>query len=82
MRYLTPVLFFSAAVGVFYYNGQDSGRILRFPFIEQFWPAAQGDPIRLTQATIGVLLALGIFTLVPRLIRDRSRRKRIEEAME
>ena len=64
MRFLSPVVFALAAVGVAFYNAQDSGRALVLPFVDVLDASAAGDPKRQGELTVlvlaGLALALGV----------------------
>ena len=78
-RYLTPVLFFAAAGYVDWHNGQQSGSVLMFPFIDVLYPAAKGDPALMGRASVWLLIAIGVLTLVYRLTEEWRYRRQLRE---
>ena len=70
MRYVTPLLFFLCAAWVHHANGQSTGSVLVFPFLESLVPSLKGDPAALGRATEGLLVALGGVLLLVALVRS------------
>lgn len=60
MRAFSPVLFFAAAAGVFWYNGQHTDRALVLPFMDVIDPGAASDPVRQGQLTVQILVGVGV----------------------
>ena len=58
-NYLSGILFVVVAVGVYLYNGQDSGQILAFPFIDVIVPSTKGDPVAMGAASVKLMLGVG-----------------------
>ena len=63
MRFVTPSLFFATALFLWIYNGRGGADVLAFSFIPAVWPEATGDPQKLSQGTVGLVLVLGCFFL-------------------
>ena len=61
MRFVTPSVFFGTALLLWVYNGRAGEDILALSFIPTFWPEAAGDPQKLSQGTVGLLMAMGLF---------------------
>lgn len=59
MRFLTPILFFAAALYVDWHNNNQANSILMFPFIDTIYPKSQGDPRAMGEASEKLLLVLG-----------------------
>ncbi|MFT4978733.1 MAG: hypothetical protein ACI8S6_004643 [Myxococcota bacterium] len=66
MRFLTPILFFAAAGYVYWYNGSQGEAVLMFPpfIIEVLYPDAAGDPHAMGEASVVLLVAMGLLTLL------------------
>lgn len=79
-RFITPILFFAAAGYVQHHNGQNSGSVIVFPFIDVIYPASKGDPQLMGQASIWVLVAMGVLTLLLQLRREWVYRQHQEES--
>lgn len=58
-RFITPLLFFAVAAGVHWYNGQDNGQIMAFPFIELLIPEAKEDLAVRGRVSVWILLGVG-----------------------
>lgn len=61
MRFVTPSVFFGTALLLWIHNGRSGEDILALSFIPTFWPEAAGDPQKLSQGTVGLLTAMGLF---------------------
>lgn len=75
MRFVSPVLMFSAAAFVYWTNQRQEGVVLAFPFISTLWPAAEGDPVKMGQGTVALFLGLGGVSLIRALLRQRRERQ-------
>lgn len=64
MRFVSPAIFFAVAAFVYWYNGRGGDDILVFPFITAIWPVAEGDPEKLSQGSIGLIVAVGMVLFV------------------
>ena len=64
MRFVTPTIFFATSAFLAFYNHRGADDILAFSFIPAIWPAAAGDPQRLSMATIVPLVLMGVVFLV------------------
>ena len=60
MRFLTPILFAAAAVGVGMYNAQHTDRALVLPFLDVLDPAGANDPARMGMLTVQVLGGIAV----------------------
>lgn len=78
MRFVTPTLFFCTALFLFFYNGRGGDDVLAFSFVPMFWPEAAGDAQKMSQGTIGLVLAIGAVFLV-RDLALLARRRRLEQ---
>ena len=74
MRFLTPLVFFGTAAFLAVYNSRGADDILAFSFIPTVWPAAAGDPQRLSGASVALVAGLGVIFLARDLLRLRGER--------
>ena len=58
-HYITPILFFAAAVYVYQHNSSSTDSVLLFPFIDVIFPATEGNLRLKAEATVKLLIALG-----------------------
>ena len=68
MRHLvTPTLFLSAAAALAAWNRSDPREQLAFPFLS---PLAGSDPVALGRASVGLMVVLGLVSLLFAVIRQ------------
>jgi hypothetical protein len=79
MRFVSAAIFFAVAAFVYWYNGRGGDDVLVFPFIAKLWPAAEGDPGKLSQGTIGLILGVGVVLFVKDAVRTVLRRRSTDD---
>jgi hypothetical protein len=72
MRFITPLVFFVAAVGVAVHNARADGELVAFSFLGSLHPSLAGDLALQGHATVGVLGVFGVVTLIRALLRGRA----------
>ena len=78
LRYLSPILFFTVALYVYWHNHNDGTSIWKLPFMDVIWPetassqAAQGDK------TVIVLIILGFVFMLLQAFKDRRYRQKLQ----
>lgn len=68
MRFLSPIILYTSAAFVFWYNGRGGDDVLIFPFITAIWPAAAGNPEKLSHGTIALISGVATLLLIKNLI--------------
>jgi hypothetical protein len=74
MRFVAPIILYASAAFVFWYNGRGGDDVLIFPFITAIWPAAAGNPQKLSQGTIALISGVATLLLVKDLILSLRRK--------
>ena len=64
MRFVTPAFFFAVAGILHFYNPRPNGEVVVFPFMTSLLPSTKGDPLAQARATEGLIVIVGLLTLV------------------
>ena len=78
LRYLSPVLFFIAALVVYQHNHSDSGSIWMLPMMDVIWPQTAGNIAAQGDKTVIVLVVLGGVLGVLQGVKDRRYRQQLK----
>jgi len=73
VRFLTPALLLAGAGFVHWYNAGHTDSVLLFPFIDYVLPSTKGDHAAMGAASVKLLAALGVLSLLLQL-KSGSRR--------
>ena len=82
LRYLSPTLFFAAAIYAYWHNTSGGGSIWVLPFMDVIWPETANSPTAQGEKSVIVLIVLGCVITVWRLFEDRRHRKRLGSNLE
>jgi hypothetical protein len=72
MRFITPLVFCLAAIGVAVHNARGAGELVAFSFLGGLHPRLAGDLALQGHATVGLLGLFGLITLARALLRGRA----------
>jgi hypothetical protein len=79
LRYLSPTLFFAAAVFVYWHNHNDGTSVWVLPMMEVIWPETANNLAARGDKTVIVLCVLGGALMVLQAIKDRQHRGKLRD---
>ena len=78
LRYLSPALFFIAAVLVYQHNHSDGASIWMLPMMDVIWPETAGSVAAQGDKTVIVLIVLGVVLMGLQVVKDWRYRQHLK----
>ena len=77
LRYLSPTLFFAAAIYAYWHNTTDGNSLWILPFMDVIWPETANNLTEQGNKSVIVLIVMGCALVVLQVFKDRGYRRKL-----